>query len=61
MSELVKDRYDKAIAILKDIALGRITLDGDGDGNQPDGGTYAETVKGYMPESRMKAGLEGYK
>jgi len=61
MSELVKDRYDKAIAILKDIALGRITLDGNGDGNQPDSGTYAETVKAYMPESRMKAGLEGYK
>lgn len=60
MSDLVKDRYDKAVGVLKDIALGRITLDGDGDGNQPENGTYAETVNSYMPASRMKKALEGY-
>ena len=60
MSDLVRQRYEDAIATLKDISAGKITLDADGDGEQPEPGTHGQTVMGFMPASRMKKALGGY-
>lgn len=60
MSEVVRQRYEDAIAQLKDISNGRMTLDSNGDGSQPEPDTHAQTVKGYMPESRINKALEGW-
>lgn len=60
MSEVVRKRYEDAIGTLKDISAGKITLDSNGDGEQPEPGTHGQTVKGYMPESRIIKALEGW-
>lgn len=60
MSDVVRQRYEDAIGILKDISNGKITLDVNGDGVQPEPGTHGQTVTGFMPESRMKKALGGY-
>lgn len=60
MSEVVRQRYEDALGLLKDISVGKITLDSTGDGNQPEQGTHGQSVTGYMPESRMKKALGGY-
>lgn len=60
MSEVVRQRYEDAIGTLKDISAGKITLDSNGDGAQPEPGTHGQTMTGYMPQSRMKKALGGY-
>lgn len=61
MNDLVQRQYDAAMALLKDISGGRITLDVDGDGAQPEGGTHADTMRGEMPATRAPSLLEGWR
>ncbi|MDR6952674.1 phage gp36-like protein [Ancylobacter sp. 3268] len=61
MNADVTKQYDTAMAMLRDIASGKLTLDVDGDGAQPEAGTAAETVSGAMPASRMSSALEGWR
>ncbi|KAA6404487.1 DUF1320 domain-containing protein [Candidatus Tokpelaia sp.] len=60
MAEVVKQRYDDALKALRDIANGMITLDTDGDGEQPDGPTVANAVSAVVPPSRMRPAFKGY-
>jgi len=60
MAEVVKARYQDALKALQNISNGVITLDTDGDGQQPEGGTYANAVRAYHPPSRMRPALKGY-
>lgn len=61
MNDAVQKQYDEAMRLLRDIAEGRLTLDADGDGSQPEPGTAAMTMGGAMPPSRAKSMLEGWR
>ncbi|MCJ8142963.1 DUF1320 domain-containing protein [Ancylobacter sp. A5.8] len=60
MADTVKAQYDAAMALLRDISAGRVTLDVNGDGTNPELGAHAETMGGRMPPARMGRVLEGW-
>lgn len=61
MNDMVEKQHAAALALLKDIGGGRVTLDADGDGAQPEGGTHADTVRASMPPARAPGMLEGWR
>lgn len=61
MNDAVEKQHDKAMGLLKDIGGGRVTLDANGDGVQPEGGTHADAMCGEMPAGRTSALLEGWR
>lgn len=61
MNELVQKQYDAAMAMLKDIAGGRITLDAHGDDAGLDRGTHADAMRAGMPAARAPGMLEGWR
>ncbi|HEY9212064.1 MAG TPA: DUF1320 domain-containing protein [Ancylobacter sp.] len=61
MNDAVKAQYDAAMALLRDIGSGKVTIDADGDGTTPEPGTSSEAVSGHMPAGRMNGVLEGWR
>ncbi|MFG1409508.1 DUF1320 domain-containing protein [Xanthobacter sp. VTT E-85241] len=61
MNDAVQKQYDAAMALLKDIGGGRVTLDANGDGTQPEAGTHADAMRGEMPAGRACTMLEGWR
>jgi len=61
MTDAIKEQYDEAMRQLRDIASGKLTLDVEGDGTQPEAGTVAEAMGGSMPPGRMSGVLEGWR
>lgn len=60
MAQTVKDRNDEAMKLLRDVADGRVSIDVEGDGNQPAPGAHAETVRARFPAARMTDNLKGW-
>lgn len=60
MADTVKAQYDAAMALLRDISAGRVTLVASGEGAQPEPGAHADSMGGHMPASRMDRALEGW-
>lgn len=61
MNETVQKRYDEAIARLKDIAAGRLTLDVEGQGAAgPSDAANENRIIAHMPPARAPGMLEGF-
>lgn len=61
MNDVVEKQHAAAMALLKDIGGGRVTLDADGDGVHPEAGTHADTMRADMPPARAPGMLEGWR
>jgi phage gp36-like protein len=62
MNETVQKRYDEAVARLKDIAAGRLTLDvAATEGSDPVPAATELRITARMPPSRLPGILEGYR
>lgn len=59
MAETIKDQFDQAMKLLRDIADGRVALDSNDDGQADPGAT--NKVHGEMPPARMPGVLEGWR
>jgi phage gp36-like protein len=62
MNETVQKRYDEAVARLKDIAAGKLTLDlAFADGTGPEPASSEHRIIASMPRSRLPGLLDGYR